>query len=304
MISFIFVFKSQRTLNKKVKTARLSIFSNIFLITIKLIAGFLSGSVSILSEAIHSMMDLIAAVIAYFSVRISSQPPDKGHPYDHGKFENISGVIEGMLILGAAGWIIYEAIEKFSHREEMKFLYLGIIVMGLSAVINTLVSRRLYKVARETDSIALEADALHLRTDVYTSAGVAIGILIIWITGLHFLDPIIAIAVALLILHEAIHLIWNAYAPLVDSSLPAEDLKKIEEILNKFTGNCFQYHNFRSRKSGSNKYLDFHLEVPEKMTVREAHTLCDSMEAELKESFNNLDINIHIEPCKNNKASI
>lgn len=291
-------------MNKKVKTARLSIFSNVFLITIKLIAGLISGSVSIISEAIHSTMDLIAAVIAYFSVKISSRPPDKQHPYDHGKFENISGVVEGILILVAAGWIIYEALQKIAHQEPMQFMFLGILVMALSAIVNTLVSRRLYKVAKETDSIALEADALHLKTDVYTSAGVAVGIGIIWITDLHFLDPIIAIGVALLIVYEAIVLIRNAYTPLVDTSLPENDLKIIQSVLNKFTGNRFQYHQFRSRKSGSHKYLDFHLEVPEKMSVREAHDLCDSIEAELKQKVNNLDINIHIEPRNDDRAEV
>jgi len=291
-------------LNRKIKTARLSIFSNVFLIVIKLMAGFMSGSVSILSEAIHSMMDLLAAIIAFFSVRISSQPPDKEHPYDHGKFENISGVVEGILILVAAGWIIYEAVDKFLHPEEVQFLYLGMAVMAFSAIINTLVSRRLYQVARETDSIALEADALHLKTDVYTSAGVAVGMFVIWITGLHFLDPLIAIAVALLILYESFQLIRNASRPLVDRSLPPDDLKIIEAVLNKFTRNCFQYHNFRTRKSGSHRYLDFHLEVPETMSVREAHDLCDAIEADLKKMFNNLDINIHIEPCKEDKTNI
>lgn len=291
-------------MNKKVKTARLSIFSNVFLIVIKLVAGFMSGSVSILSEAIHSMMDLVAAVIAFFSVRVSSQPPDREHPYDHGKFENISGVAEGILILVAAGWIIYEAVEKFFHREEMVYISIGIAVMAFSAIVNTIVSRRLYKVARETDSIALEADALHLKTDVYTSAGVAAGLAVIWITGLHVLDPFIAIAVALLIIYEAVQLIRNAYRPLVDTSLPEEDLKKIEEILNNYTGNCFQYHNFRTRKSGAHRYLDFHLEVPETMSVKESHDLCDAIEADLKRNFSNLDINIHIEPCKNDKTGV
>jgi cation diffusion facilitator family transporter len=291
-------------LNKKVKTARLSIFSNLFLIAIKLVAGFLSGSVSILSEAIHSMMDLIAAVIAYFSVRMSSHPPDKEHPYDHGKIENISGVTEGLLILAAAGWIIYEAVDRLIEPAEMKFMHLAIVVMAFSAIVNILVSRRLYKVAHETDSIALEADALHLKTDVYTSAGVALGILIIWLTGLHILDPVIAIAVALLIVAEAVKLIRNAYRPLLDTSLPAEELKKIESVLNKYTGNCFHYHNFRTRKSGSHRYLDFHLEVPEKMSVAEAHNLCDTIEAELKEKFTNLDINIHIEPCSDDRADV
>ncbi len=290
-------------MNIKVKTARLSIFSNVFLIVIKLIAGVLSGSVSIISEAIHSMMDLIAAVIAYISVRISSQPADKEHPYDHGKYENVSGVIEGVLILIAAAWIIYEAIHKFTNKEEMKYLYVGLIVMCVSALINFLVSRRLYKVAKETDSIALEADALHLKTDVYTSLGVAIGLGLISITNLHILDPIIAIAVAMIIVYEAIILIKNAYRPLVDFSLPEDDIKLIHSILNNFTKDCISYHKFRTRKSGSHKYLDFHLEVPEEMSVKDAHQLCDDIENGLMNTIENLDINIHIEPCSQKKMS-
>ena len=291
-------------MNKKVKTARLSIFSNLFLILIKLIAGLLSGSVSILSEAIHSMMDLIAAVIAFFSVRISSQPPDREHPYGHGKFENVSGVVEGMLILVAAAWIIYEAIHKLFVQEEIGFLTLGIVVMTFSAIVNFFVSQRLYKVARETDSIALEADALHLRTDVYTSAGVAIGLFLIWLTGIYILDPIIAILVALFIVLEAFKLIRNAYVPLVDARLPEADMAKIQSILNKYTGNCFLYHQLRTRKSGPHRYLDFHLEVPEKLSVREAHDLCDKIEIELKESITDLDINILIEPCNDDKTKV
>lgn len=288
-------------MNVKIKTARLSIFSNIFLIILKLIAGIVSGSVSIISEAIHSMMDLIAAVIAFFSVRISSQPPDKEHPYDHGKFENISGVIEGLLILVAAGWIIYEAIKKFANPEPVGFLYLGFVIMTISAIVNYLVSKRLYKVAKQYDSIALEADALHLKTDVYTSAGVAFGILLIWITDLHFLDPIIAILVASIILYEAIVLIKNAYRPLLDTSLPENDIKIIHTTLNYYKSDCIGYHKFRSRKSGAKKYLDFHLEVPGNMTVRDAHDLCDKIEIDLKNKLTELDVNIHIEPCPKHK---
>ncbi len=288
-------------MNVKVKTAQLSIFSNIFLIILKLIAGVASNSVSIISEAIHSMMDLVAAVIAFFSVRISSQPPDKEHPYDHGKFENISGVVEGLLILLAAGWIIFEAIKKFSNPEPVGFLYLGFVVMSISAIVNYFVSKRLYKVAKEYDSIALEADALHLKTDVYTSAGVAFGIFLIWITDLHFLDPIIAILVALIILYESIVLIKNAFRPLLDTSLPESDLQLIHSTLNGYLSECIGYHKFRSRKSGSQKYLDFHLEVPETMTVRDAHDLCDKIEIDLKNKLTELDVNIHIEPCPINK---
>ena len=155
--------------NIKVRTASLSIASNIVLIIMKAIAGFYSGSVSIISEAIHSTLDLLAAVIAFFAVRISDKPADKEHPFGHGKYENISGVVEALLIFGAAIWIIYEAINKLIHSDSLlhhEKLDIGIIVMLLSGVVNFFVSRRLYKVARQTGSVALEADALHLKTDI------------------------------------------------------------------------------------------------------------------------------------------
>lgn len=283
----------------KVKTARLSIFSNLFLITIKVIVGILSGSVSIISEAIHSTIDLIASLIAFFSVRISGLPPDKDHPYGHGKIENVSGVIEGLLILVAAVWIVYEAINKMMDKKPIEFLYLAITVMALSAIVNFFVSRRLYKVARQTDSIALEADALHLKTDIYTSLGVAVGMLIIWITDLHYLDPIIAIAVALIILKEAYVLIKNAFYPLLDITLPEDDLTTIEKVLKKFQTKNITYHHIRSRKSGPFKYLDFHLNVPGNMSVYESHKLCDRIEKDLKQQINHIDINIHVEPVAN-----
>ena len=260
--------------------------------------GALSGSVSIISEAIHSTIDLVASVIAFFSVKVSGLPPDKEHPYGHGKVENISGVVEGLLIVVAAFWIMYEAIKKFVNHEPIQFVYLGIIVMSVSAIVNLFVSRRLYKVAKETDSIALEADALHLKTDIYTSLGVAVGMFIIWLTDMLILDPIIAVLVALIILKEAYSLIKNAFQPLVDVALPDEDLRLVEEILSTFMEGEISYHRIRSRKSGPYKYLDFHLNVPGDMSVMESHSLCDRIEVELKNKINLLDINIHVEPIK------
>lgn len=284
-------------MNSKVRTAKFSIFSNVFLVAIKLAAGLISGSVSIISEAIHSVTDLLASFIAYFSVRISDQPPDIEHPYGHGKFENVSGVIEGLLILVAAAWIIVESVKKLIHNEPVEFLYLGMTVMAVSAILNYFVSRRLYKVAAETESIALEADALHLKTDVYTSAGVAIGILLIQITGFHILDPVIAIAVALLIVYESIVLIRHAVNPLLDTSLPEKDKRVIQSVLSEYIAECISYHQFRTRKSGSHKYIDFHLTVPDTMSVKEAHDLCDRIEQALTDIMDNIDVNIHIEPC-------
>lgn len=292
---------NHRALNKKVKTARLSVISNTFLVLIKMVAGLLTGSVSILSEAIHSGLDLFAAIIAYLSVRVSDLPPDKNHPYGHGKFENISGVVEAALILVAAAWIIYEAIRKMVSHEPLDFLYIGIIVMAISAVVNFFVARMLYRTARETDSIALEADALHLKTDVYTSAGIAVGILLIWVTGYHFLDPVIALLVAVLIIKESYVLLRKAVTPLLDVRLPDEELSDIHRILGKYTQSCVSYHNLRTRKSGSHRYLDFHLEVPKAMSVKEAHDLCDRIENDIKQSIKNMDINIHVEPCEENQ---
>lgn len=288
-------------MSNKVHTARLSVFSNIFLVILKVIVGIISGSVSIISEAAHSAIDLVASLIAFFSVRVSNMPPDKEHPYGHGKIENVSGVVEGLLIIIAAIWIVYHSIHSLIANEPVQYLKWGVVVMIVSAVVNFFVSRRLYKVAKETDSIALEADALHLKTDIYTSVGVAAGIGLIWITGWHILDPVIAILVALIILSEAYNLIRSAFNPLLDNSLDQDEVDTITEIIGEFTNDCIGYHHLRTRKSGPYKYIDFHLEVPDNMTVKESHDLCDRLEERLKEKISAVDINIHVEPkpdCK------
>jgi cation diffusion facilitator family transporter len=282
-------------MNEKIRTARLSIFSNCGLIILKLLAGILSGSVSILSEAIHSGMDLLASVIAFFSVKLADLPPDKEHPYGHGKMENISGVIEAVLIFIAAGWIIYEAVHKIIKPTVIDNIQIGAGVMAISAIVNLFVSRKLYQVARKTDSIALEADALHLKTDVYTSAGVAVGLFLIWVSGWHFLDPLVAILVAILILKESYSLLRSAYSPLLDTSLSGEETRVIEKVIIQ---KGFTFHNLRSRKSGQYRFADFHLELPENMPLKEVHCICDEIEDEIKSRINHIEIQIHVEPVR------
>ena len=284
-------------MSKKTSIARLSIISNVFLITIKLIVGLIGGSVSIISEAIHSTMDLVAAIIAYFSVKVSDNPPDKRHPYGHGKIENISGVIEALLIFVASFWIIFEAIKKIISKEPIDSIGLGFIVMFISCVVNIIVSRKLYKVAKETDSVALEADALHLKADVYTSAGVGVGLLLIWITGLYFLDPIVAIVVAIFIMIEAFGMLKTAFAPLLDVNLPDDEIKTITECIKSMTWGCIDFHQLRTRKAGNKRYVDLHLEVPQKFTVAEAHDLCDKIEKAIEAKIPKIEIHIHVEPC-------
>jgi cation diffusion facilitator family transporter len=281
-------------MNAKVSIARLSIVSNTLLILMKLAVGIISGSVSILSEAIHSSMDLIAAIIAFFSVRVSDNPPDSRHPYGHGKIENISGVIEALLIFVAAIWIIIEAVKKLlGEKIELDSIALGSIVMLISAIVNTIVSRKLYKVARATNSMALEADALHLKTDVYTSLGVSAGLGLILITGINWLDPVIAIMVALFIINESYHLLSRAFTPLLDTAWNTDEIKDLEKRLNQME---VSYHDLRTRVAGNYRFIDIHIQIPEDVSVGSAHKYCDKIESELTGAYDNVTVTIHVEP--------
>ena len=285
-------------MNKKQKTARLSIISNSLLIMMKLTVGIITGSVSIISEAIHSTMDLLAAIIAFISVRISSRPADTIHNYGHEKLENISGVIEALLIFLASILIIREAFNKIISNEPVVSIGMGFVVMFISAGINYFVSRRLYKVAREEESIALEADALHLKVDVYTSLGVGVGLLLIYITKMNFLDPVVAILIAIFILKEAYDMLKRAFSPLVDAKISNSEIDCIKSSIAQFHENHVDYHDLRTRRSGNIKHIDFHLDLPESMTVAQAHEICDRIEYEIEQQLHNTKILIHVEPRK------
>ena len=281
-------------MNAKVSIARLSIVSNTLLILLKMAVGLISGSVSIISEAIHSSMDLVAAIIAFLSVRVSDNPPDSRHPYGHGKIENISGVIEALLIFIAAIWIIVEAAKKLAGEKiVIDSIALGSIVMLISAIVNIIVSRRLYKVARATNSVALEADALHLKTDVYTSLGVSAGLGLILITGINWLDPIIAILVALFIIKESYILLKKAFTPLLDTAWSELEIEELESRLNNLEVN---YHNLRTRVAGNYRFVDIHIQIPADVSVGKAHKYCDKIENELTKVYENLTVTIHVEP--------
>ena len=281
-------------MNAKVSIARLSVLSNSLLIIMKFIVGFISGSVSIISEAIHSSMDLVAAVIAFFAVKVSDTPPDSRHPYGHGKVENISGVIEAILIFIAAVLIIFEAVRKLlGEAIVLDKIWIGSLVMILSAGINTYVSHRLYKVAHETKSVALEADALHLKTDVYTSIGVAVGLALIIVTGIKWLDPGVAILVALFIIKESYSLLKKAFTPLLDTAWNEDEIEDLESRLNNLEVN---YHSLRTRIAGNYRFIDIHVELPAYETVGDSHKYCDQIESALMAAYENLNVTIHIEP--------
>ncbi len=285
-------------MSRKVRVAQLSVASNLFLIAFKLLVGILIGSVGIISEALHSGMDLAAALIALFAVRLSGKPPDERHQYGHGKIENISGVIEALLIFAAALWIIAEAVRRIVTGGRVEEPFWGIVVMAVSGGVNLVVSNILLKVARETDSVALEADAWHLRTDVYTSLGVGGGLFLLWLTGLQILDPLAALGVALLIIKAAWDLVCKAFSPLLDTRLPEEEVDAIKEIIAAYDAHYVGYHKLRTRKAGSERHIDLHLVVPPRENIAKVHELCDKIEAALGRRFGNAHVLIHVEPCR------
>jgi cation diffusion facilitator family transporter len=280
-----------------IRVTRISVFSNVGLTVLKLAAGLLTMSTAVLAEAVHSAVDLIAALIAHFSVRKAAQPADISHPYGHGKFDSLSGMVEGLLIFGAAGYIIYEAIRKIIVGAEVERLGLGFGVMVFSALLNSVVSAMLYSAARKTGSEAVEADALHLSTDVITSAGVAGGLVVIWITGATILDPIAALIVAFLIIKAAWGITRRSVGALLDESLPRAEVEIIERIIRDKHPSLAGFHELRTRRSGGKRYADLHLVTCPDMTVAQAHEIADELETEIAEAFPGADLIVHIEPC-------
>lgn len=292
----------------KFQVALLSLASNLFLTAVKVVAGLLTGSVSVFSEAVHSGTDLAASLIATVAVRKSGSPPDKTHLFGHGKFENLSGVLEAALIIGAAGYIIWESVNRLRHGHEIHLPEVAVGVMGLSVVLNSLVSKKLEATARRTDSIALEADALHLKTDVWTSLGVLLVLAFIYVSGhlnlepklqekLQLLDPIVALIVALVVIKASLELLHRSLAGLLDWTLPEEEVAVIKEVLAAHGAGFLEFHDLRHRKSGPERHIDLHLVVYADLPVGRVHELCDSIENEIETRLPRSKVLIHVEPC-------
>ena len=282
---------------KKIRAAKVSVASNSFLVVGKLTAGFYMGSISVISDGIHSGLDLVAALIAFAAVRKADQQADHTHRFGHGKFENLAGTVEGLLIFAAAVAIIANALPRLYNPVEVQALGLGGVVIGTAIVLNTLVSRHIMRVAVETDSPALKANAWHLRSDVYTSVGVLAGLGLIKLTGLTILDPLVAIAVSLIILRAAYGVVRDSVRGLLDARLPEDDETKIHRVLQQFATEFPDYHALRTRKAGSEQHIDLHLVTASALPVAEAHSLCVRVEREIVKVFPNSQVLIHIEPC-------
>jgi cation diffusion facilitator family transporter len=280
----------------KESTARISVISNLLLVVLKLAVGLLTGAVSIISEAAHSGVDLIAALVAFYAVRKAEQPPDEDHDYGHGKFENLSGAVEALLIIGAAVWIVVEAVHKLKSARMPEMVGYGILIMIVSIAVNFWVSSKLLRVARQTESHALEADALHLRADIWTSVGVLAGLVLIKTTGWAWLDPVVAIAVALIVFKAGYGMTKKSVNELTDVSLPPEEEQLIVDIL-KSHKDVISFHRLRTRRSGSWRLIDMHLILYKNLHLDKAHDISEQIEAEIRSKLGVCDVVIHLEPC-------
>ena len=281
----------------KENVAKLSIFSISLLIAMKAAASIITGSISIRADAFHSLIDLSGAVIGYIGIRVSGKPPDERHAFGHGKAENIAGVTIAGLIFIAAGTIVYEAINRLITGGVLELVTLGIYITAAAIVINIVVSRLALRVARSTDSLALEATARDMLADVFSSCAVLIGLIMVRITGLSILDPIVALLVAILIVRTAYLTFRKSFAGLMDTRLPKAEETEIISCLKEHGGQIVGFHGLRTRKSGNQRFIDLHLVMPKNASVEEAHQMCDHLEQDLEDRLTNTNITIHVEPC-------
>jgi cation diffusion facilitator family transporter len=281
----------------KSRAAGLSIVSNSLLIALKLAAGAVTGSIAIITEAIHSSIDLMASVVAFYSVRKADEPADEDHPYGHQKVENLAAAIEGMLILVGAGIIIYESVRRLFDVAHVDSLGVGIAVIGFSAVANLVVSSYLYRQARVTDSPALEGDAAHLRTDAATSAGVLLALVLVEVTGVEELDPITALVVAVAIVVAGVRILTRTSRVLVDEALPEDELDEVRRAIQQYGApEVAGFHKLRARRAGSRRYVDLHVQFKQGTTLERAHEVSHELQGEIRGSLRGADVLIHLEP--------
>ncbi len=257
---------------------------------------------AVMASAIDSLLDILMSGVNFMAISHAEQPPDQGHPFGHGKFETLATLFQAFIISLSGGWIIYEAVIRLTQGRHIEHLTQGIGVLAFSAAVSWVIARYLRKVARQTDSTALEADSLHFSMDIYTNLGLMLGLIMIRWFDVYWLDSALSILVASYILHEALHLIKRSLTDILDHKLPDEIQQQIHQLISTHEGPLAGYHGLRTRRAGSLKIMDFHLEVCKDMTVEEAHKLADSLEKRIEKEIPGADVIIHIEPCAIDKC--
>ncbi|MFC1904445.1 cation diffusion facilitator family transporter [Chloroflexota bacterium] len=277
--------------------AKLSLIVVVGLIILKVVVALITGSISIYAQAADSFLDLIAVIITFFAVSIATRPADEKHPFGHGKVENIAAIVQAVLIFTAGGLIIYTAVRRIMVGVPLALTEAGIGVMLVSIVASILLSRHLLKVSRATDSIALQANAHNIAADVYSAAAVLVGLLVIRFTRFHMLDPILAILVALIIVKVAYDVLRRSFGGLIDTKLPEIEENEVRSCVIEHSSQLVSFHKLRTRKAGSQRYIDLHLVMPKNASVEEAHRVCDHLEQDLENTLSRISVTIHVEPC-------
>lgn len=278
--------------------AWLSIATAVLTIGLKAAAYWLTGSVGLLSDALESGVNLLTAVFALIILTIAALPPDDEHEYGHSKAEYFSGGIEGSLILVAALAIGYTAVQRLIHPQPLEQIGLGLFISVLAALGNGLTALVLLRAGRQHDSLTLTANAQHLLTDVWTSAGVLVGVLAVGLTGWQWLDPVVALLVALQIIYTGVRLLETAVNGLMDTSLPAEEVEKVRTVLDRYRCEEVQYHALRTRQSGANRFVSVHVQVPGDWSVQQGHALLEAIERDLRQALTPVSVFTHLEPVE------
>lgn len=278
--------------------ALISIAAAIATILLKGAAWWLTGSVGLLSDAIESFVNLAGALMALWMLYIAAQPADAEHPHGHDKAEYFSSAFEGFLIVVAAVSIGYTAVNRLMHPQPLEAVGFGLLVSVLASAVNFGVARILLRAGTEHRSITLEADAHHLMTDVWTSVGVIGGVALVWLTGLNWLDPVIALLVAANIVWTGWQLMRRSASGLMDVALPASERARIERILATFGGDGVRFHALRTRQAGRRAFISVHVLVPGDWSVKAAHDYSERIEAALREQFPHVNVTTHLEPIE------
>lgn len=280
----------------------LSLAAAVVTLALKSAAFVLTGSVGLLSDAVETLVNVVTALVAYFSVHYAAQPVDPDHTYGHEKIEFFSSGLEGVLILVAAAFIAWHAVEDLRESHELEALGWGIAASGLALVINLGVGIGLLRIGRARRSIAVEAEGHHLMTDVWTSAAVLVGLGLVWSTGVRVFDPICALVVVGNIVWTGWDLLRRSFDGLMDRALPEKEQASMRDVIQSKIGPGMTFHAVRTRQAGARRFIDFHLLVPGAWTVKEAHDSGESIEDALRSAFPGVEVSVHIEPIEEQAA--
>jgi ferrous-iron efflux pump FieF len=282
----------------KQKIALIAAASALILASGKFAIGFFSGSLAVVSSGVDSLLDVFMSAMNFYAIRKASEPADEIHRYGHGKVEDIAGAIQSLVIVFSGLYIVFKSMQTYIHKGIISYSFYDFLVMGISLIFSFTISTVLQRIGKRTESNALIADALHYRSDLYSNSGALIAIILTYFTSIILFDLIFAVLAGLVILSSAIQIFRKSFSGIMDSRLPDNVEDQIRDIINDMSFPIAGFHKLRTRKSGSTKYIDFHLLACRKVTIDEAHSLADRIESRIKMTIADADVIVHVEPCK------